>query len=144
MFIPRYDPHGEFIKLCKRILEETGKIDGDTPWQEKEPEWWLKMMELQRLARDCVPVRLVTFHSAGLRYFGFDSDHPTDEMKAKAKEAAEAFISTAKSCGFKEDMVPIDIGNAWAIDVSQLTIPVTVTVKEMQDLWTRYNIEVIS
>lgn len=41
----------EFIKLIDKFLADTDKIDDKTPWEEREPEWWLKMMWLRELAQ---------------------------------------------------------------------------------------------
>lgn len=42
-----------FVELCKNIFEETKSIDSKTTWGEtinSEPDWWLDMMEIQRIA----------------------------------------------------------------------------------------------
>lgn len=36
--------------LCKDIVETIGEIDKKTTWTGAEPEWWLLMMKLQRMA----------------------------------------------------------------------------------------------
>lgn len=45
----------KFVELAKHIVEETEKINKETPntLGTVEPEWWLDMMELQRKAIEC-------------------------------------------------------------------------------------------
>ena len=45
-------PEKRFEKMLDYIVEESEKIDKDTPWSEREPNWWLLMMEVQRSAID--------------------------------------------------------------------------------------------
>ena len=33
--------------LKKYILTQTEKIDKETPWQNREPEWWLEMQTIE-------------------------------------------------------------------------------------------------
>ena len=40
----------KYINLLQNIINECEKIDKDTEWQEVEPEWWLMMSTLQRMA----------------------------------------------------------------------------------------------
>lgn len=40
----------KFKALLKLFIEETGKIDKETPFLPVEPDWWIDMMNLQRLA----------------------------------------------------------------------------------------------
>lgn len=38
-----------FLELCAEVNKRISEIDKDTPWPESEPQWWLDMMEVQRI-----------------------------------------------------------------------------------------------
>ena len=40
----------EFSDLCEAIVTRIKDIDNETPWSEVEPQWWLDMMEMERIA----------------------------------------------------------------------------------------------
>ncbi len=44
-------PSEQWASLKEEVLEKIEAIDKDTPWQECEPEWWLEMMEVDRVVR---------------------------------------------------------------------------------------------
>ncbi len=37
-----------WILLRAEILKKIKEIDNSTPWGEREPKWWLDMMEIER------------------------------------------------------------------------------------------------
>lgn len=41
----------KYVELLDKILADIDEIDGDTPWRETEPEWWLQMMSLRSIAQ---------------------------------------------------------------------------------------------
>ncbi len=41
-----------YVELLQNVINECEKIDKDAEWQEVEPEWWLMMNTLQRMAID--------------------------------------------------------------------------------------------
>ncbi len=41
----------EYIELLEKTLKDIDTIDGDVPWREVEPEWWLQMMTLRRVVQ---------------------------------------------------------------------------------------------
>lgn len=45
-------PKDRFVQEMDRLVETLNAIDNDTPWQHVEPEWWLKLSEIRRLAAD--------------------------------------------------------------------------------------------
>ena len=50
-FVGNSTPQEKFEQLKKTLIEATEQIDKETPWQEREPKWWLEMMDLQKQAR---------------------------------------------------------------------------------------------
>lgn len=40
-----------FAGLLDQLLIDIDTIDGNTPWQEVEPGWWLQMMAIRRDAQ---------------------------------------------------------------------------------------------
>jgi len=45
-------PRNEFLGLMNHIIERIKVIDDATPWQEIEPEWWIRMMDFKARARE--------------------------------------------------------------------------------------------
>jgi hypothetical protein len=41
----------EWSKLRIEMLGKINAIDQDTPWSEKEPEWWAEMEHMRKLLR---------------------------------------------------------------------------------------------
>lgn len=41
----------KYIELLDNFLKEIDIIDGETPWQERKPEWWLQMMTMRKIAQ---------------------------------------------------------------------------------------------
>ena len=37
--------------MLDHFLNEIKQVDYKTPWQETEPQWWLDMMEIEKLVR---------------------------------------------------------------------------------------------
>jgi hypothetical protein len=46
-FIEKSTPQDKFKQLKKAVIEVTEQIDKETPWQEREPKWWVEMKDLQ-------------------------------------------------------------------------------------------------
>jgi hypothetical protein len=44
------DKMERFKALLKSFIEEVDKIDKETAWLPTEPDWWIDMMNLQRLS----------------------------------------------------------------------------------------------
>jgi hypothetical protein len=42
------EPQKKWNDLKDRIAVEIKSIDVETQWQEKEPKWWLEMMQIER------------------------------------------------------------------------------------------------
>lgn len=45
----RQAPYKQWSDLKAQVLTEIQQIDNNTKWSEVEPEWWLEMMDVQRL-----------------------------------------------------------------------------------------------
>ncbi|AKF13561.1 hypothetical protein PHIN3_298 [Sinorhizobium phage phiN3] len=44
------NPREDFLQLLEEFINKTSAIDLKTPWQDVEPKWWLKMIELRQEA----------------------------------------------------------------------------------------------
>lgn len=49
MKTPDYSPLAEWHKLKLEMIQKIEEIDNNTPWSEKEPDWWINMMEVRAL-----------------------------------------------------------------------------------------------
>lgn len=38
------------VELLRDFINRFDEIDAETPWSEVEPQWWLTMNEMQRVA----------------------------------------------------------------------------------------------
>lgn len=48
------EPKQQFENLKKRIIEEIDAIDKQVPWSEKEPSWWLEMVDIRRTIQNTI------------------------------------------------------------------------------------------
>jgi len=47
-------PREKFINEMEQLIIKLKAIDKETPWQNSEPEWWLAMSDIERLAISAV------------------------------------------------------------------------------------------
>lgn len=40
-----------FVEELERLMTSIDAIDRITPWSEREPEWWCRMMDIRSLAQ---------------------------------------------------------------------------------------------
>lgn len=50
--ITKMEPVDMYKKELTRMFDKIKKIDKKVTWQEREPDWWLGMMEIESLIRD--------------------------------------------------------------------------------------------
>ncbi len=43
-------PRQKFVSEMEQLLVKLKAIDKETPWQQVEPEWWLAMSDIERMA----------------------------------------------------------------------------------------------
>jgi hypothetical protein len=43
-------PRQKFVLEMEQLLVKLKAIDKETPWQHVEPEWWLAMSDIERMA----------------------------------------------------------------------------------------------
>ena len=43
-------PRQKFVSEMEQLLVKLKAIDKETPWQHVEPEWWLAMSDIERMA----------------------------------------------------------------------------------------------
>ncbi len=43
-------PRQKFVTEMEQLLVKLKAIDKETPWQHVEPEWWLAMSDIERMA----------------------------------------------------------------------------------------------
>lgn len=43
-----------FIEALQQLCREIKSIDDKTPWSEREPKWWLDMMDIDRKATEII------------------------------------------------------------------------------------------
>ena len=43
-------PRQKFVSEMEQLLVKLKAIDKETPWQHVEPEWWLAMSDVERMA----------------------------------------------------------------------------------------------
>jgi hypothetical protein len=49
-------PRQKWESLKQSVIQQITEIDKETPWQDYEPEWWLEMMNIQKLMRGQRPI----------------------------------------------------------------------------------------
>lgn len=41
-------PSEKWARIQKKLLEDITEIDNETPWQERQPNWWTGMMAARK------------------------------------------------------------------------------------------------